>query len=519
MADISRRQFNEALVSGIGASLVTASPLHPQESPAKKPNILFICADQHSGLVMGPNGHPIVRTPNLDRLAAQGVNFRNAYCGSPVCVPSRAGLMTGMFPSDVGSYCNSTHFDGRVPTWGNRLRDAGYHCWATGKLDLASGKDYGFREVHTANGHAEHPDITSLFRAPLCFRVDERRQIDGKFQERVHPDDARVKYALDFLRNEAPRQQNPWAAYVGLTLPHPSFVALPKYAEVYRPEEMALPNIPAGYLEQRHIVFQALANFKLISTPIPEARIRRARAAYFGMISELDAYIGNLLDELERSRLLDSTLVVYTSDHGEMLGEHGLWLKNNLLEGSARVPLIMAGPGLPRGRTVETPVAHVDLVATMLDLAAASTAGGLRGRSLVRLAHGQPGNHPVYAVSESHSEGNCTGSFMVRKDNWKYIYFSWYEPLLFNLKEDPGELRNLAGKPETASVQKELHGILTSLLDPDAVTARAFAEQERRLLQMARDRSADSFYKELAGRLGPGQARAITNKYYKTRSG
>lgn len=496
MTAISRRTFT----AGLGASLLRARP-------GDRPNIVFICSDQHSGRVMSPT----VRTPNLDRLASLGTTFRNAYCASPVCVPARAAMMTGMFPSDAGSYCNSTPFDGRVPTWGNRLRDAGYFCWATGKLDLEEGRDYGFQEFKTGHGHSRRPDITSLFRAPLCYR-DERKQVNGTFRERAHSDEAKVRDALNFLRNEAPRQTRPWALYAGLHLPHPAFVAHTRYQQWYPPERVPLPDVSPEYLEQRHVVFQELANFKLISTPVPERRIRRTRAAYYAMVSELDSYVGRLLDGLEKAGRLENTLVVYTSDHGEMLGEHGLWLKNVLLENAARVPIIMAGAGLPRGKIVDAPASHVDLVATLLDVAGIPRDAKLRGHSLLQTSH------PGYAYSESHSEGNCTGSFMIRKGDWKYIYFSWYDPLLFNLKDDPGELHNLAGAPEFASVRNELHAMLTSLVDPDAVTERAFAEQDRRLKAMIEKNSAEEFYEELENRLGAGQARVLTKKYYRGRA-
>ncbi|MCX6637752.1 MAG: sulfatase-like hydrolase/transferase [Acidobacteria bacterium] len=163
MPDITRR----SLIAAAGSTLAGAGL---PAAPARRPNILFICSDQHTSAAVGVNGHPIVKTPNLDRLAASGVSFRNAYSGNPVCVPGRASFMTGMYASDVGSYCNSTPFDGRVPTWGNRLKDAGYQCWATGKMDLCKGKDLGFREERTSHGHWTNPDITSLFRMPTCFR-------------------------------------------------------------------------------------------------------------------------------------------------------------------------------------------------------------------------------------------------------------------------------------------------------------------------------------------------------------
>jgi choline-sulfatase len=445
-----------------------------------------------------------------------GVNFRNAYCGSPVCAPGRASLMTGMYASDVGSYCNSTPFDGRVPSWGNRLKQSGYSCWATGKLDLTTGVDFGFTEVDTAHGHSQHPDITSLFRAPVCFRPEERSVVDGQFRDGEHHDHQLIERALDYLRKDGGGLSKPWAMYVGLHIPHPKWIAQQKYKAIYPPEKMPLPVIPPGYLETRHTAFQILSNFKNISTPIPEDRIRRARSAYFGMVSEVDEFVGRLLDQLEKSKQLDNTLFVYTADHGEMLGEHGLWLKNVLLENAARVPMLLAGAGLPRGVTVHTPVSHVDLVATMLDLAGVPKPAESRGHSLRALAHGSPGDHPGFAFSESHSEGNCTGSFLIRKEDWKYIYFTGDDTLLFNLKDDPGELRNLSQSPQLASKKRELHAHLTSLVNPDQVTDRAFAEQDRRLVALVKSMSKADFHDELVGRLGSAQARVLTAKYYRS---
>jgi choline-sulfatase len=306
--------------------------------------------------------------------------------------------------------------------------------------------------------------------------------------------------------------------YAGFTSPHYPFVADPKYAPLYPPESMPLPDVPLDYLDRRHPIFEQLANFQRFSPPIAAARIRNARAAYFGMITELDRLIGNLLDELEKTGQADRTLIVYTSDHGEMLGENGLWFKNVLLENAARVPLIIAGAGLPRGKIVETPVMHVDLVATVLELAGVSLDPKLRGHSLVSLAHGQSGAHPGIAYSESHSEGNCTGSFMIRKANWKYIYATGYEPILFDLRSDPREQRNLAGRPEAAEAQKDLHAELLKLVpDPDAITEQAFAAQQALLEKMLRDNTRQQFREELRSRLGDGQARILAHQLYRDR--
>jgi choline-sulfatase len=496
MPDVTRRDL-----------LLSAAALGPQAAE-KRPNLLVLCSDQHTHWALGAHGHPIVRTPHLDGLAARGVDFRNAYCGNPVCVPARASLMTGHFASDVGSYCNSTPFDGRVPTWGHRLRQAGYHTWATGKMDLWKGKDLGFQEVQTSHGHSQDPDITSLFRAPVCFRPGERGAANGSYQDREPPDLGKAQNAIQFLREESTRLGRPWAAWVGLVKPHPKFEAAPRFREIYPPERMPLPSWPEGYLERRHSMFQILANFKNIQSPIPVERVRRARSAYFGLITELDELIGAILKALEETGQAGNTVVVYTSDHGEMLGEHGLWLKNVLLEGSAHVPLILAGPGLPRGKAEETPVSHVDLVATLMEAAGASR-DGLRGHSLLR------SGHPGFAYSESHSEGNATGSFLIRQGDWKYVYFTGDEPLLFHLKEDPGEFHNLAGRPEHAARRREMHRLLASLVDPDAVTEAAFRRQEEVLRGIVRSSTREQFYKRMVGRLGALQARVLTNQWYR----
>jgi choline-sulfatase len=519
MKPMDRRGFNRLMAGAAGVPLVTPSAqAGGQAAASKRPNILFLCSDQHGARFMESSGNRHVHTPHMSRLAAAGVEFTCAHSAAPVCVPGRASLMTGAFASDVNSFCNSTPFDGRIPTWCNRLRDQGYQGWATGKLDLEVNKDYGFREIDTSHKHSTNPDITSLFRRPLCYRVDERHLVEGRFEERTHIDDPRVNRVLDFLRHEAKSLTSPWFYYVGLELPHHPYTAHIRYKEMYPLQQVLMPYIPDGHLETMHPALQAQRNFKLLSHPVGEDRVRRARAAYFGMVTELDDYLGMILDELKRGGWLENTLVVFTSDHGEMAGEHGLWLKNNLLEDSVRVPLIMAGGGIPQGRRLDTPVSHVDLVATLLEVGGLRNVESikeLRGHSLLPMIEGRPHSHPSYSYSESHSEGNCTGSFMIRKGDWKYIYFSWFDCLLFNLKQDPGEFHNLANDPEHLPLVAELHGILTSLVAPDKITEAAFTEQERRLRAMVESKTAVDFYRQIAGRLGPGQAGALTNRYYK----
>src|SRR5262249_43121115 len=193
-------------------------------------------------------------------------------------------------------------------TWGARVRNAGCCCWATGKLDVASGCDLGFTEVKTGHGHFNRPDITELFRRPMCYRVEERQLVDGRVGDRGKPDKALLDATAAHVKSQSVSGQ-PFAAYVGITLPHPEFQAPEKYWALYPPASMPLPNIPAGYLDQLHPVFQTLRDYSRISVPIPKERLRRARAAYYGMVTELDEYVGEMLDDLERAGALQNTVV------------------------------------------------------------------------------------------------------------------------------------------------------------------------------------------------------------------
>ncbi len=514
--EMTRRQFGQVLSSTMGATVLRAGALPARPPAPHRPNILFICSDQHNGrMLMGGPGEAVqAQTPNLKRLAAKGVWFRNACTVAPVCVPGRAAMMTGRFASDVGSYCNSTPFDGRVPTWANYLRDTGYYCWATGKLDMTPHKDFGFKEVNTEHGHFSQPDITSLFRRPICFRVDERPMVDGGPGEggRRH-DEQVIEAGLNFLRTEAGQVGKPWAMYLGMIRPHPPYLAQQKFLDLYPPAEMTLPNIPPGLLENEHLFFQAMRNYKLESTPIPEERVRRARSAYYACISEADDNIGRILDHIDATDGLNNTLVIYTADHGEMLGTHGLWQKDALLEGGVRVPMILAGAGLPQGKIVDTPVSHVDLIATMLAAAGIETPEGLRGRSLLPMMREGRTDFPKFVYAESNGSGTSTGSFMIRSGEWKYIYFTWYnDHLLFNLQDDPEELINLATKPEFAEVAQELHGLLTSLVDPETITEQAFEQQARVLAKLLQESPPERFFQGLNKRLGKGQAVALMKK-------
>ncbi len=516
-----RREF--ATLSTAIAALLAVSTLLGQIPSAladtARPNIVFISSDNQSFRDTGFAGHPQIQTPHLDRIAKGGVVFSNAYCNSPVCAPGRAAMMTGMFASDSNSFGNATPWDGTHAVWADHLKKAGYYARSIGKLDLNGNFETGFEEFESKHGHVENPDITALFRRPLGYRIGERPNVNGGPRDAPHEDGRWTAMATQFIREESSDLGKPWALYLGLHQPHVAyfermgFLALQKYWDKYPRERIQLPDVPLDHLENQHLVFQELRRFKRLATPLPENNVRRAIAGYYGMISELDEYIGQVWDALEQTNQLENTIFVFTSDNGMSMGEHGLFFHNSLYEEAIHVPMLIAGPGIPSGLTIDTPVGHVDLISTLLDMADAKPESKLRGRSLLPLMNGNNQASPEFVYAENHSEGNCTGSFMIRKGPWKYIHFTWYDDLLFNLAQDPREMNNLANEPGAQTVKKELKAILDSQVDTESLTLKAFKRQEQILNDLVDRMSEDELYQLFEFRLGPGQARAMAAKY------
>ena len=520
MPDLSRREFGKLMT--INAATLAASTSVGQVptalGAARRPNIVFVCSDNQSFRDTGFAGHPRIKTPNLDLIASQGAVFTNAYCGSPVCAPGRTSMMTGMYSSDSNSFCNATPWDGSHAVWADYLTKAGYYARSIGKLDLNGNFDTGFEEFESKHGHVEKPDITALFRRPLGYRIGERPNVNGGPRETQHEDGKWTAMATKFIREESKTPGKPWVLYVGLHQPHVAyferlgFLALKKYWDMYPPDSIRLPGVSPEDLENQHLVFQELRRFKRLATPLAEDKMRRALAGYYGMISELDEYVGQIWDTLKQTNQLDNTVFVFTSDNGMSMGEHGLFFHNSLYEEAIHVPMLIAGAGIPRGVTIDRPVGHVDMISTLLDLAGARRPSKLRGHSLVPLMNGNKKASPEFVYSENHSEGNCTGSFMIRKGRWKYVHFTWYDDLLFDLSKDPGELNNLADDPTLRDVKKELKGLLDSQVDTEALTLKALKRQEQILNGLTDRMSEDELYQMFEFRLGPGQARALAAK-------
>jgi choline-sulfatase len=309
--------------------------------------------------------------------------------------------------------------------------------------------------------------------------------------EEIAVDEQAEAAALAYLRDPARRQQ-PWALNVSFIAPHFPLVVPQRFWDLYPPETVDLPHMPAGHLAAQHPVYQRLRHmFGMVE--FPEALTRRGRAAYYGLITYLDEKVGRLLAALEAMGQRDDTLVVYTADHGEMAGEHGMWRKSNFYEHSARVPLILSWPaGLPRGRVVPQVVATVDTVATMVQAAGAPLdVAPLDGASLLSLARGEGDAGATWkdeAFGEYLAHGVARPMAMLRRGHFKLNY-SLDDPVeLYDLAADPGELRDLAESAEYAGVREALRSALLAHWDPVVLEQQVRQSQRERLLIRAAQR-------------------------------
>lgn len=446
---------------------------------AERPNILVIMSDQHSKHALGCYGNNIVRTPNLDRLAAGGMKFTDAYCPAPLCVPSRMSFMTSRTPTRNRVWDNLHILSSGIPTWAHVLGAAGYETSLIGRMHfVGSDQRHGFMNRPVGETCARHPGTAvaggpmwTKFPASTTGQNRKAVEIAGKgrtFQQWF--DEERTKAALDYLRSQASSESDkPFAAVLGYVLPHCPFIAPKDLFDYYYPivdiptPESTQPDDIAKFRETRGL-----------SDPVPEERIRVARAAYFGMVEHMDGLIGRVLDCLEENDLAKNTLVVYCSDHGEMAGEHGCWWKSNYYEGSVGVPLIFRLPDRVQADSTSQAVCNLmDLGATFADVAGGRFEPAPDGRSLWNTLRG---DHPGDWRNETFSElvdakNEWAPSRMIRRDEWKLwltVQGDNPKPVLFNLRDDPDELRDLSEDPARAKVKNQLLDKLFTEWDPES---------------------------------------------------
>jgi choline-sulfatase len=454
--------------------------------PVRPANLLFLLSDEHTRGVLRCYGNTQVHTPHLDRLAAGGTRFSGAYCNSPICVPSRASLATGCYVHEIGCWDNAHPYDGTFPSWGHRLIEAGHEAVAIGKLHYRSAKDpTGFSDeidtLHVVDGVG---DLYALLRKDLSPRAScaALAQELGRGESAYTRFDAQVTArACAWLRARArAAPSKPWVLFIGYLCPHFPLLAPPAFYDLYDAAALPRPRERGRHRQPLHPHLEQLRTCMNYDDYFDDDAVERAVAGYYGLVSFLDTNIGALLETLEHTGLAAETRVLYTSDHGECLGNRGIWGKGVMYEESVGVPLILNGPDVPAGRTVPTLVSLVDCFPTILagaGLLPIVSSSPVRGESLFDIAAAPDRERTVF--SEYHAEGSASGVFMLRNGPWKYIHYETYLPQLFHLPTDPQETRDLAHEPAYRNVLTHCDRALRDIADPTAVNRRAFADQAR----------------------------------------
>jgi choline-sulfatase len=454
----------------------------------KQPNILIVMVDQLAPAFLPIHGHRLVKAPHLEALARRGIVFDSAYCNSPLCSPSRAVFMTGRLPSRSGVYDNAAEFRADIPTYAHCLRNLGYRTILSGKMHFC-GPDqlHGFEERLTTDIYPadygwtpdwdrplERPDwyhnMNSVTQAGLCVRTN---QLD--FDDEVVFTAERALY--ETVRSN---DRRPFLLVASLTHPHDPFAITQKYWSLYRDEDIDMPGpaIPREELDPHSLRVRHVC--AMDAQEIADSQIRDARHAYYGAISYVDDNLGRLMEALRATKLDEETIVLFLSDHGEMLGERGLWFKMNFFEGGARVPLVIAAPQRFAPRRVAASVSLVDVLPTLVDLAGGDSAAlaAIDGRSLV--PHLEKGGGHDEVIGEYLAESAIAPIVMIRRAQWKFIHSAPDPDQLYDLSSDPGERENLAADRDFADRVAAFRAEVAQRWNLAALDAEVRESQRRR---------------------------------------
>lgn len=450
---------------------------------SRLPNLLYIHTDQHAQRVLDCYGDRHLRDTHLSGLARRGIVFDNVYCDSPICVPSRMSMLTARRPHENRVWTNEQQLASGIPTLAHSLGAAGYLPVLIGRMH-AMGPDqlHGYTQRYVGDHCPNQLGGPAIDRGPLEGTAGPDRvslQLSGSGQNAYQVHDADViREAVSFLRGackelQTGRRQQPFNLSIGLMLPHPPYVARREDFDRFA-DSMDMPRKNTAFSEELHPFFQWWRTHTGIET-VPEAEILRSRAAYWGMVYRIDQWMGQLFRILDEFEQTENTLIIYTSDHGDMLGEHGLWWKHTFYEESVKVPLIMSWPKrLPQGVRCPRVMSGVDVTATMLDLMGAPALPNSSGRSLVHaLLNPKQNTWDDVAFSEycSHMfapEGGCYQR-MIRRGPWKLIYYHGQPCQLFHLDQDPEELQDRAQDPACAGIVDELTTEVLAGWAPEAI--------------------------------------------------
>jgi choline-sulfatase len=462
---------------------------------SNRPNLLILMADQLTAGALRAYGGSVARTPHIDALAAHGVVFESFYCNSPLCAPSRFSLSSGQLPSRIGAYDNAAEFPAMVPTFAHYLRSAGYQTALAGKMHFC-GPDqlHGYEERLTTDIYPADfgwtPDWTrfeerpgwyhtmdSVTQAGPCTRTN---QID--FDDEVVV--ATRQKLFDLARG---RDRRPFCVVASLTHPHDPYVIPETYWNRYRDDEIDMPRVGdlAGHdlggpedphsTRLRHVIGLGLAS-------PTEAQVRAARRAYYGAVSYVDDQVGTLLETLREARFADNTIVMLFADHGDMLGERGLWYKMNFYEPACRIPLIVHAPGRFAPHRVAESASLLDLLPTLAEIAnggtAPSYAASVDGRSLLPALQG--GRGPGEVIGEYLAEGAIAPIVMIRRGRHKFVHCPADPDQLYDLATDPDERTNLAARPDAQALVAQFRAEVAQRWQLPALHEAVLASQRQR---------------------------------------
>ncbi len=457
------------LFSMLGLSIVLAAL--PVQG-AQRPNVLFLVSDDLNNF-LGAYGDPRAKTPNIDRLAARGVRFEHAYCAFPLCGPSRNSFLTGLYPNSSGILKNAQIFRQTIPSHvplPQAFRQAGYFAGRIGKL-----YHYNVPKSIGTNGH-DDPGSWELELNPAGVdRLEEEPHIfsltPGQFggtlswyaspkSDEYHTDGLLAADAEWVLERCAKQKGRPFFLAVGFYRPHTPYVAPRKpYFEMYDEDEM--PLVTGVSEDQADMPAAALGSYKKEQDKLTDPLRRQCVQAYYASISFMDAQVGRVVGALERLGLAENTIIVFTSDHGYHMGEHGLWQKMSLFEESTRVPMLIVAPGVSKPGTVaRAPVSHMDLYPTLAELAGIKAPANLQGQSLVPMLKDVSVTGRNWALTQVSRGGGGRQFFgySLRTPRWRYT--EWNEGQagreLYDHDVDPREISNLADKPEHAATITDL---------------------------------------------------------------
>jgi len=485
MRQVSRRAVLQYTGAGLATALLEQRLLRAAALSTRPPNILLLISDEHNASVTGCYGNGLVRTPHIDGLAARGVTFDAHYCNSPLCVPSRQSITSCKYASRVSAWSNNCMMPPETPSLPRVMTAAGYDSILIGKMHYDATCRYGFNLIGGGNnsfmnGRGKRRAADDLTPHPgMSERFHEFAEGEGASEKHDRPV---TQHALEFLSKRR-RNDKPFFLLCGYLAPHFPLIVPGPFVQPYR-GKIPAPVIPAGHLESQSRNYQHLrVGFHMEN--VPAAVVQNGRELYYGLTSWVDDQIGQVLAALKNSAVADNTVVIYTSDHGENMAEHGLWWKNCMYQPAARVPLVVSWPARWAGGQRRAGVCSlVDTMRTIADIGGAHVPDDWNGSSLGPLLDNPAAPWKDMAVSEYYAHNIASGYTMFRLGQYKYVYHTAADAQhpaqreLYDLSADPGEFQNLAALPDQQTRITQMHAAMIKEIgaDPDETELRCRAE-------------------------------------------